>query len=220
MQRNERHFRRGHLLVRMGDRHDTIYRLISGTVARVRLLPDGRRQIISFATPGDLIAVRAVLMERLPDNIETLSNCTMHLLDCGAAIELGARHPDIAFRFMWQMAEDERRLRNNNVMLGKGTAKQRVSTMIADILGRLAIVTGSRDQERVIALRQRDIADYLGLTLVHVNRTLRRLRDEGAIEVAVGAIALRDPAIIFEYAAPMLDLYELETPEFGARPRA
>lgn len=220
MYRNERHFRRGHLLARAGERHDGIYRLVAGAVARVRFLADGRRQIISFATPGDLLAPRSVLLSRLPDNIEALSNATMHTLDHRAAIELAGQHCDVAFRLMWQLSEDERRLRNSNVALAKASAKERIATMIADMLGRLAIATGNREQRRAISIRQQDIADYLGLTLVHVNRTLRALREEGTIDVRVGAIAVRDPAAIFAYAKPMLDLYELEAPEFGAQAAA
>jgi CRP-like cAMP-binding protein len=214
MHRNPCYFRRGHVLVRAGEPMDTVYRLLTGSVARVRYMPDGRRQIISFSTPGDLLPARAVLLGNLPDFSIVLANSAMESLDCRAAIKLATEHPEVAFRLMWQISEDERRLRNNLMMLAKGSAKERVAAMIADIHGRLTLAAGPQERHKIISLRQQDIADYLGLTLVHVNRVLRSLREEGVIEVATGAIGVRDLSRIVEYATPMLDIDELATPEF------
>ena len=217
MSRNQVRFRKGHRLVSVGETQDRVYRLVTGIVARVRHLPDGRRQISCIFTPGDLVPARAIMVERVPDSIEVMSNATMHFLPCRSLINLAMRHPEVAFRLMWQISEDERRLRNNNVMLAKGTAKERIAMLIADILGRLALAYGdAAGPGRVVLLRQQDIADLVGLTVVHVNRTLRSLREEGAIELAVGAIRVRDPGAIFRYAAPMLDIDEVTAPEFGA----
>ncbi|MGE5268949.1 MAG: Crp/Fnr family transcriptional regulator [Thiohalocapsa sp.] len=215
MQQHEQRYRRGQLLVRMGERQGAIFRLAAGAAARFRVLPDGRRQIMCFLTPGDIIAARALMVERLPDSVETLSTATVHALDCAAALDLVAHNPDVALRLMWQIGEDERRLRNNTVMLAKGSAKERIAVMLLDILGRLAVAGGNRGTWQVVSLRQQDIADHLGLTLVHVNRTLKALREEGLIDVRIGAITIRDRVGLLAYAAPMLDVDELDAPEFS-----
>jgi CRP/FNR family transcriptional regulator, anaerobic regulatory protein len=215
MQHDFRRFAKGTTLVKAAEEHKTVYRLISGAAARVRNLEDGRRQIVLIFLPGDLIAVKAMLLDRQPDSIECLSQCTVRSLACTEAIALSAANPDVAFRFMWQLAEDERRLHNQVAMLGRGNAVERISTMLVDINGRLAKL-GLADS-MPISIRQQDIADYLGLTIVHVNRTLRTLREQGVIAVQTGRIAITDLEAVGRYAAPMLDVFEREAPEFGGR---
>jgi hypothetical protein len=68
----------------------------------------------------------------------------------------------------------------------------------------------------LIPIRQQDLADYVGLTIIHVNRTLRALREQGALETRMGGIIVRDVAALHQHAAPMLDVFEREAPEFGA----
>ena len=215
MRPNLRRSAKGSPLVKTGEDHQTVYRLLSGAAARVRNLEDGRRQIVSIFLPGDLLAVKAMLLSQQPDNIECLAPCNVQCLPYSDAIGLAETNSAVAFRFMWQLAEDERRLHNQVAMLGRGSAVERISTMLVDITGRLAKL--GLEGSVPIILRQQDIADYLGLTLVHVNRTLRRLREQGAIVVKTGKIAIADREIVGRYAAPMLDVFERQAPEFGGR---
>jgi hypothetical protein len=117
---------------------------------------------------------------------------------------------------MWQLAEDERRLHNQVTMLGRGNAVERIATMLVVLNGRLTKLGIAEAERRQINLRQQDIADYLGLTMVHVNRTLRGLRKQGAILVQSGTITITDPEIVGRYAAPMMDVFERDAPEFAA----
>jgi hypothetical protein len=73
------------------------------------------------------------------------------------------------------------------------------------------------NEASLIAIRQQDLADYVGLTIIHVNRTLRSLREQGALDTRFGGIVIRDVAALHQHAAPMLDVFERESPEFGAR---
>ena len=179
----------GHLLVRAGEPQAVIYRLIAGKVARIRAIEAGRRQIICIFWPGDLVAVKALLFDRQPDNIEAMSQATVKSLGYADAIALGTQYPDVSLRFMWQLVEDERRLNNSITMLGRGTAMERVSTVLLDLQAHL-VPFGK--EPWLISIRQRDLADYVGLTLVHVNRTLRCLREQGALETRTGGIIVRD----------------------------
>src|SRR5947209_5676092 len=120
----------GHVLVRGGEPQTAIYRLTSGKLARVRAIEDGRRQIICIFGPGDLLAVKAMLLDRQPDNVEALSRATVKSLGYTNALALSAQHSDVSLRFMWQLAEDERRLHNSVTMLGRGTALERISTVL------------------------------------------------------------------------------------------
>ena len=203
----------GEVLVRAGEAHGTVYRLTTGKMARVRSIADGRRQIICLFLPGDLFALKAMMLDRQPDNIECLSKASVRAIGCREALDLAGEHPNVALRFMWQLAEDERRLHNSVTMLGRGSALERISTALLELQARLALL-GSETTR--ITIRQQDLADYVGLTIVHVNRTLRALREQGAIGTRSGGILLRDVSALHRHAAPMLDIFERETPEFGA----
>lgn len=207
----------GHVLVREGEPQATVYRLVTGKIARVRMIEDGRRQIICIFSPGDLLAVKSMLLDRQPDNIESLSRATVRGLGYNKGLGLAGDHPNVGLRYMWQLAEDERRLHNSVTMLGRGNAVERISTVLLDLQARLVAV-GS--EPNPITMRQQDIADYVGLTLVHVNRTLRSLREQGAIDRKVGGIFVRDIAALRRHAAPMLDVFEREAPWFGGQSQA
>ena len=210
----EKLIRVGHVLVRGGATQTAIYRLISGKVARIRAIEDGRRQIICIFSPGDLVAVKAMLLDRQPDNVEALSRATVKSLRYTDALKLGDQYSDVNLRFMWQLAEDERRLHNSVTMLGRGTAVERISTALLDLQARL-VQFGN--EASLIAIRQQDLADYVGLTIIHVNRTLRSLREQGALDTRFGGVVIRDVAVLNRHATPMLDVFEREAPEFGAR---
>lgn len=164
--------------------------------------------------PGDLMGVKTLLLDRQPDNIESLSQASTRSLEHRTALDLADNDRNVGLRFMWQLAEDERRLHNSVTMLGRGSAIERISTALLDLQARLSL---SGDEVTVISLRQQDLADYVGLTLVHVNRTLRCLREQGAIDRENRGIVIRDLAALHRLAAPMLDVFERESPEFGAR---
>jgi CRP-like cAMP-binding protein len=115
---------------------------------------------------------------------------------------------------VWQLAEDERRLHNNISMLGRGTAIERIATMLVDLAGRQGKV-GLPSSE--IRLAQQEIADYVGITVIHVNRTLRTLREEGVISVHMGRIVITNKDALGRHAAPMLDVFEREDPDFGGK---
>ena len=79
---------------------------------------------------------------------------------------------------MFQLAEDERRLHNWVTALGKGHADERIATLLLDLRGRLHAQAGLANGDGFyIPMTQQEMADHLGLTLVHVNRVLRRLRE-------------------------------------------
>ena len=202
----------GHVLVREGEPQNTFFRLTEGKLARIRAIEDGRRQIICIFTPGDLLAVKAMLLDRQPDNIEALSRSSVTAIEYSEGLSLAGQHSTVSLRYMWQLAEDERRLHNSVTLLGRGTALERVSTALLDLQARLVLL----GIDRSIPIRQQDLADYVGLTLVHVNRTLRSLREQGALATQNGGIVLHDVATLHRHARPMLDIFERETPEFGA----
>lgn len=203
------------ILIPTGQAHGSIYRLKSGWMSRSRVLPDGRQQIIMVFLPGDLLGLKTMLLDRQPDSIQCLGRATVQALGYEQALELGRADPDVSLRYMWQLAEDERRLHNWVIVLGRGSAIERIATLMLDFRGRLmqaGLVNGNQFH---LPMTQEQLGDHLGLTLVHVNRTLRKLREEGILTVRSGLVLIHDVDALALHAAPMQDIFERESKAFG-----
>lgn len=209
--------RRGAVLAVTGQPMRMIYRLRSGAMARLMTLPDGRQQIMMIRLPGDLLGLRSMLMERQLDTLEALAPSAVQALEISTALELAQNNSDIAFRLMWQLAEDERRLHNWVIALGRGSAAERIATLVLDLRGRQMQAGLIAKNQFPVPLTQQQIADHLGLTLVHVNRTLRRLREEGVLERRARVIEVLNLEALSRYAAPIQDFFERENPAFGGK---
>jgi CRP/FNR family transcriptional regulator, anaerobic regulatory protein len=203
------------ILIPTGKPHSSIYRLKSGWMSRSRTLSDGRQQIIMVFLPGDLLGLKTMLIERQPDSVQCLGRATVQKLGYEPALELARTDPDVSLRFMWQLAEDERRIHNWVVALGRGSAVERIATLMLDFRGRLIQAgIGSGDQFH-LPMTQEQIGDHLGIILVHVNRTLKRLREDGILTVRGGLVLIHDVEALASYAAPMQDIFERESNAFG-----
>src|ERR671938_898632 len=155
------------ILIPTGKPHGSIYRLKSGWMARSRVLSDGRQQIIMVFLPGDLLGLETMLLDRQPDSIQCIARATVQPLNYETALDLGRTDPDVSLRFMWQLAEDERRLHNWVIAMGRANAIERIATLVLDFRGRL-MQAGLIDGESfAMPMTQEQIGDHLGLTVVH-----------------------------------------------------
>lgn len=217
MEGRTRVFEAGDFVLRGGEAHERVYRLRSGWLARTRSLRDSRRQIIMIFLPGDLVAVKAMLFERQPDSIQALTAASADFLGAAEAVALASQDGDIGWRFTWQLAEDERRLHNYLVALGCGDAIERMAMLMLDLRRRLQLAGFDAETEIRVPLTQQQIGDHLGLTVVHVNRVLRRLREEGVLEMRRGVVKIGDTEALARYAAPAQDFFERASPDFKPR---
>jgi CRP/FNR family transcriptional regulator, anaerobic regulatory protein len=209
--------RKGEVLINTGDESRTVYLLESGWVARTRLIRDGRRQIIFVFLPGDLMGIKSMLLERQPDTIDCLTDAQIRPIDHKQLLGLVAQDHSASVRIMFQLGEDERRLHNWVAALGKGNAEERIATLLLDLRGRLTQAGLANGHGFRMPMTQKEIADHLGLTLVHVNRVLRRLREAGIVTVQHGVVSVDEIERLSQLAAPLQDIYERATPEFGGR---
>src|SRR4051794_32402883 len=101
--------------------------------------------------------------------------------------------------------------------LGRGYADERIATLLLDLRGRLHQAGMANGGGFQLRMTQQEIADHLGLTIVHVNRVLRRLREAGIVTVQRGVVIVDEMAGLSQLAAPLQDIYERGTPEFGGQ---
>jgi CRP/FNR family transcriptional regulator, anaerobic regulatory protein len=212
-----RQYRKGRLLVRSGEASDTVYRLEAGWAVRYRELPNGSRQIILVFLPGELMGVKSMLLERQPDTIECLTDVTVRTIEQRRLFKLITDDPGVCARVMFQLAENERQVHNWLAALGRGKADQRIATLLLDLHGRLYRAGLANGEAFKIPMTQEQIADHLGLTLVHVNRVLRRLSKAGIVTVKHGVVQVEEMAQLSQLAAPLQDIFERSAPEFGGQ---
>jgi CRP-like cAMP-binding protein len=198
------------LLIRPGEEHRFVYRLRSGWLARSRTVDDGRHQILLIFLPGDLVGVKSMLLHRQPDATESLTPASVRLLDEAALRRLVLADPDIALRIMFQLGEDERRLHNGVVGLGRADAEARIAAMLIGLRRRLRHIGLAQGDSFNLPMTQQQIGDHTGLTVVHVNRVLRRLRGANVVTLSQGMATIHDHVELHQLARPALDIFDNE----------
>jgi CRP-like cAMP-binding protein len=167
--------------------------LVSGWAARIRDLPDGRRQIIALILPGDAIGLcrRPQPLALCPVMALTAIQ-TLDALPLVRAIADQATHPNLCAAVDIAAALDEAWLMDQVVRLGRLTAFERIAHLQLEILTRLSSVGLASERQTPFPLTQEMLADVTGLSLVHVNRTLQQLRREKLIELSQGRLKILD----------------------------
>jgi CRP-like cAMP-binding protein len=189
-----------------------LYTVLSGWGFRYKLLPDGRRQILNYVMPGDLIGLQGSLMEEMQHSVEALSPMLLCVFEREQLHELYRKHPGLAYDITWLASREEQMLDENLLSLGRRTALERAAYLIAFICSRASSVElngGGGALE--IPITQQHVADTLGLSLVHTNKTLRKLIERKMIVWRDGGCEVLD-------IGGLIDLSRWEGPAETTRP--
>jgi len=158
-----------------GEPADYLYKVVSGTVRTSKILADGRRQIGSFYLPGDVFGLEVGADHAF--SAEAIAQAKVLVVRRNALMGLASRDGEIA-RQMWTLAGNELARVQGHVMLLVKTAQERVVGFLLEMAER------APDHDAVeLPMSRQDIADYLGLTIETVSRTLTMLESNGAIEL-------------------------------------
>ncbi|WP_431854649.1 Crp/Fnr family transcriptional regulator [Azospirillum sp.] len=179
-------------LLRQGDRYGEASVLRDGWAIRHKALPDGRRQVVNFVLPGDIIGIYSNLFECTDHSVTTLTPVEVASFPPERIVELFRNFPRLAAALAWSGAREEAMVAERLLSLGRRTALERVAHLIVELLRRLSVVNMAQDGHFTLPVTQEIMADALGLSIVHVNRTLRRLRDSGLVEVSGQRITVQD----------------------------
>lgn len=201
---SERRHRPHEVLIKADCEHPYVYRMVQGWACRVRSLRDGREQFILIFMPGDLFAVKSMFVEQHPDDVRTLSDCLIERLHYRDLQQLYRADVDVANRCIWQVIEEERRLHDWVVALGQGSADERLAMLLLDFHRRLK-ASGEIPEEALqfqMPLTQQQLADFLGLTAIHVNRVLKTLREREIVVVREGMVRILDLESLRKLALP------------------
>lgn len=171
----------GATLLSEGSHNAHLYTLLSGWAFRYKLLSDGRRQILNYMLPGDLVGLQGSIIGEMEHSVEALSTLVLCVFQRDRLDELFRNHPGLGFDITWLAAREERMLDDHLLSLGRRTAMERAAYLLAFLHQRATAVGLVSTRNLFIPITQQHVADTLGLSIVHTNKTLRKLADRGLI---------------------------------------
>ena len=178
-------------IIREGDRPDHVHLMVDGWAARYKLLPDGERQITAFLLPGDFCDVHVTILGEMDHSISTLTRARVAFVPRETMDRLADR-PNLAKALWWATLVDEAVLRSWIVNVGRRDAFAAIGHLICELYARMRNVGLADGHHFEMPLTQEEIADALGLTPVHVNRVLQRLRSERLISLKRSSLTILD----------------------------
>lgn len=181
-------------LIHAGERihHSTM--LLDGLMCRYKDLKDGQRQIAELHVPGDFVDLHSFSLKRLDHNIMALTPCRVALVPHDRLQALTEHHPHLTRIYWFSTNLDAAIHREWELSLGRRDAVSRLAHLLCELHSRLALVGMADDAGYRLKLTQSDLAECLGLTPVHINRSLRQLREAGLVTFRSSRVELHDLA--------------------------
>ena len=180
-------------LVREDDPPIGVSLVVDGLAYRYKLLPGGRRQILSWLAPGDLCDTRVSILRRMDHAVAAFVPTRFLVFSHEAIAALGRGRPRLRRALWWSDLVEDSIGREWLVNLGQRTAVERAAHLLCEIHHRLRRVGLAADDSFTLPVTQSELGDTLGLSTVHVNRTLQELRREGLIAQQGREIVVADP---------------------------
>lgn len=175
---------RGQVFIRAGQEAHSSAIVVSGFAHRIKDLADGRRQSIEIYVPGDFVDLDGYVLRRSDHDIRCLSRCRVASVSHTRLHEVTAKFPDLG-RLLWLNTTLDGALHRERIMsLGTRTAVERLAHLVCETAMRLNVVGLGDERGFDSPLTQNDLAELLGLSMVHTNRTVRELRERGLAKIS------------------------------------
>ena len=175
-----------------GERPDHVHVILEGWAARYKILDGGARQIVAFLIPGDFCDLHVTVLGHMDHGIVALTRCRVAYIPSGRMDALTSNHNGLTKALWWSTLVDEGVLREWILNVGRRDAFERIAHLLCEMHARMKMVGLVEDGRLALPVTQVDLADATGLTSVHVNRTLQRLRKANLIEIGGGMLTLLD----------------------------
>lgn len=175
--------RRGNDLVAQGDQDARGFIVLEGWAYRAKMLPDGRRQILSLIVPGDIVGLFAPLSPVATSSVTALTDLKVARLAPHELFNTLSNSPRLAAAFAWAAAREKEVFAEHLLTLGRRTARERLAHLYVEIWARLRLRGLANGRALHVPVTQEHLSDILGLSVVHVNRMLRQLEKDGLLTV-------------------------------------
>lgn len=183
-------------IIAQGDRPTVINLILEGFACRYKILEDGRRQIVALLVPGDMCDLRMFVLKAMDHSIGALSPVKLAQISERRILELTDSSARLTRALWWNSLLEEAIAREWTVNIGRRDALERLAHLLCEIFIRLRVVGLTNGNGCELPITQAELGDALGLSFVHVNRTLQELRGTGLITLKAKTLVLHDlPAL-------------------------
>jgi CRP-like cAMP-binding protein len=194
----------GDLLIREGQHDAQLFTLRQGWAFRFKTLSDGRRQILTFLMAGDFIGVQQKMADVAAHGVATLTDALFCVFQRDSLWELHKQSPRLGFDITWLTAHEESVVDDALLSVGRRNAEERIAALLIVLFKRAAMLEDDGGASGVpFPLTQQHLADSLGLSLVHTNKTLRKLERHGLHRIHEGRLHMLNAKAL----ARVADLY-------------
>lgn len=175
-----------------GHRYDTLFILCEGFVSRYKVLPDGKRQVLSLGLPGDLMGFPSCLFQVAVNSVSSLTDVVIAPMSFATLFGMFTHFPRLAAALFWSSACEIAMDGEHLVDLGRRSAYERLAHLILELLIRLRVAGLAGELSYMLPLTQELMADVLGLSGPHINRMIRCLREEGLVTIEDQRVVIHD----------------------------
>jgi CRP-like cAMP-binding protein len=158
-----------------------LYTVLSGWAFRYKTLPDGRRQILNYALPADFLGLQGSVAGEMQHSVEALTDMMLCVFPREKLWGLYTGHPALAFDVTWLAAREEQMLDEQLLNVGRRTSLERSAYLLLQLFQRAEEVGLTKGASIQFPFTQQHVADTLGMSLVHTNKTLKRLMATKAV---------------------------------------
>lgn len=195
---------RGAVIFEQGTESPYLFTVLDGFAIRYSVLPDGRRQVLNFVLKGELLGLQGEMLGEMQHTIEAVAPTRLCVFSRRRVWDMFQNVPERAYALTWIAAREESLLGERLASVGQMNGHERVAHALARLFTRGAALGMVEEGRMSLPYRQRDLADGLGLSLVHTNKILRDFRERQIAVwrertlVVMNLEALRDEACIDE----------------------
>lgn len=194
-----RKFEAGEDVVKEGDNPGEVQLVIEGFACRYKMLKDGRQQIVAYLLPGEFCDLHVFILEAMDHSISAISDCSIVNIPRETVLEMLER-PALARALLMTTLVDEATLREWITNLGQRPARNRLAHFFCEMYLRMKVIGRVVDGTFDFPVNQAQVAASVGLSLVHTNKSLRVLKDKGAVRFRNGRITISDIALLEKIA--------------------
>ena len=212
MQHNRVTYAKNEAMIEEGNEFRCCFAILSGWAISYRVTMSGRRQILSVHLPGDFIGLHINFHRRAIYTVSALTNVEVAMIEPMRLIEIHQKYPVLAAGLDWSAVRASNILSEHNISLGARTAEERILHFYLEIWCRLMLVGEASSDGFDMRMTQEQVANALGLSIVHVNKKLKSLCKQGLLEIKGRRVAVPDVAKAIRMAdfdAAFLDTFRV-----------
>ena len=176
-----------------GEHVDECHVVLTGLAMRYKILPTGERQIMAFLVPGDLCDAEIFILKEMDHSVAAVSPTTTALISSKIMKEMLRSSGALAEALWWGTLTDLGVLRERIIDHGRRNAHVRMAHLIYELLIRYRVSGNAKDNSFDFPVTQEELGDATGMTPIHANRMLQRLRKEGLITLENKCLTVADP---------------------------